>query len=127
MTELEWCVYYDDGTILCQFDEQGKEHKYTEIVRDKVARVAICGHQILNGKHVASPIKSILIEKGALWWYRRTTAMEIYTGTGGIKRQTYFYVLGHEGRQNTVIDSLGRQISHPAFDFYVPNLKDYEI
>jgi len=46
-----WEFETNDGVILKQFDEGGKEHPWTEVDKDKVVRISLCPTLPIMPKH----------------------------------------------------------------------------
>jgi hypothetical protein len=120
-------AHYDDGTYLPQFDEDGKENKYSQIDRSKLVRFSIGQPRVINGKHRMNILKSIEVDKSTIFWYRRTTAMEIFTANLKEKGRTHFYIAGHDETPELLLDKHGEVVKHPALDNHVPRKTEYEV
>lgn len=72
--EFEWIAVYDDGSIFRQYDEDGTEHRYADIDRDRLAEF----HLRVRGQD--KTVVAYAFDPGMRLIYRRRVAMSGVTG-----------------------------------------------
>lgn len=109
---IEWKAIYNDGSEFSQF-QSGKEQKYTDIDRSKVA-----GFQVLKNK---IPRIYISLKPEEKFFFRKRVA--IYLG-GGRRKEEVIYLAGAQKRLKE--GKIERRIYFLYFNGTVEKIEDFQ-
>lgn len=96
-SSIYWKAIYQDGTSLCQYEDDGKENKYPDIDRSKLAIFEIRKAGMIQPKSVPDQLLfKMYLEPGRRLIYRRRVMQRMKFGKGKpeLVRKEVIYLVG---------------------------------